>query len=1017
MATRKTIRQLARQLEVDEADVVKAAQMLGLPKGRARDVNHLLTAHECDQIVKHLRPSDPGATGTKAEDEATAGPPSEPQLPTRVDPLAELDGLSFGKLNHGLWVHPDVPDALHEQAQLRNRLGLVLQHLGAHGRTSVVKGCSDDKNKGWLRSPLGGNNGMQYYLWWAPNGGHPAKALDLPQGDIIVRAVRHHDDHDELGAGDLNDYLPFGQREIEDDTLVGRPWTAEQLEFVKANDPVRLVLGRPGSGKTTVLWKAVEARSGQRVLYLTWSRDLTRYAREHFSAFAPSTVHIDARDFLSFLGEICRSDIQRRTLHESQSIFLTAISRLAPNILGPWANRKPALFAELRAFLIGHAIPGDSGCDTSDGFARLDGDAYLDQRGDACGVGRIAAEALVNALGSINGEDFREIFPELIAAGQAIERLRQDDLPAGFQEFDRVVVDEVQDLTLIEAAVVVEFCRAVARRRNYAPWLLAAGDEGQTVRPSGFDWGSFNDLIARRVGTPRRFQLEDNLRCPDRIASVIDRASTMYANLEKERRPTKQRHRSGGQHVDAHLFHVDAQSVKDAVELLESLENVEGVVVLSPRSVLPAWVPSQLQDAVLTPADAKGLEYQSVVLLDPGKLLAELEVSASDPGAAELEGHARRTIIDQLRVALSRATETLAFVDVEATDTERDLSLKLLGNPAPFDTVDLVEHFTDVNATPEERVLTRTKDARALIDERPRRAWRRACQAMRLLGDRSLPNGVATESVRIEAYRTLLATAARLLIDGAPPGVKRREVIEAAQEALKGQAAREEEAHALEQLDLWSAKPSAPPFSLLDATHRLGTGGEWIRAALVSKAQLLRRTIEECSGSAEFAKAFDGDVGTWLALTGFVGDAKGEVRRLRCTAVDALLRSNDLASAETVLERVEPPDSMRMGRLREAQGRYEEAAEAFEMATASRDAFRNWRLAGSWERALQLVAKVDGMNETESADLGWLVEFEKVMNRRPDDLSKRLTEHEQKRLQALGDTITNETLPDIRKRR
>lgn len=998
MATNRTIGQLARYLGVDVAEVSKAArQIVGLPAGSARDVHYLLTPHECKQIEASLRPPAPMPASSSADGDGATYPPSDSPLEILSDPPAARDGLEFGRLNYGLWVHPEVPDALHDKAQLRKRLGIVLQHLGAHGRTSVVKGCSNDKNKGWLRSPLGGNNGMQYYLWWAPQGGHPAKALDVPSGDILVRAVRHHDDHNQLDAGELHDYLELEQREIEDETLVGRPWTDEQLQFISADDPVRLVLGRPGSGKTTVLWKAVEARSGQRVLYLTWSRDLTRYALEHFRAFAPSDVHLDARDFLSFLGEICRIDIKRLTLHESQSVFLQAISRLQPTVLGPWKGREPALFAEVRAFLFGRAVSGDGSCDTSDGFARLNDAAYLDQRGDGSGVGPAAAEALLKAVGSVQGDAFGEIFPELLAAGRAIERLRQDDVPEGFLDFDRVVVDEVQDLTLLEAAVVVEFCRAVARRRGHAPWLLAAGDDGQTVRPSGFDWGPFNDLIARRVATPRKFQLEDNLRCPARIAGVIERASTRYAHLEKGCRPTKQRHRSGGQHVDAHLFHVDARSVSDAVDLLDRLEDVEGVVVLSPQNDGPPWVPEHLRDAVLTPADAKGLEYQSVVLLDPGKLLARLEPSALDPGAAELEEHARRTTIDQLRVALSRATETLAFVDVEASDAERTLSWALLDAPAPFDPEDLAEHFTDVDAPPEERVLARTKDARALIDERPRRAWRRAYQAMRLLGDRSLPNGVATESVRVEAYRTLLATAARLLVDRTPRGVHRRDVIYAAEEALEALDT-PDEAHAFRQLDLWSAKTSTAPFSLLDATHHLGAKGEWIRAALVGVAQVLRRTIEECAGTAPSAKEFAGDVGAWLALTGFAGDAAGEARRLRCTAVDTLLAAQEHGAAEAVLARVEPVDAMRTGRLREAQGRHEDAAEAFETAEAPEDALRNWREAGNWERALSLAS---GRDETQVKDLGWLVDLQNLRERLPAKLTNRLTKGEEARLSEL----------------
>ena len=78
------------------------------------------------------------------------------------------------------------------------------------------------------------------------------------------------------------------------------------------------------------------------------------------------------------------------------------------------------------------------------------------------------------------------MFPELAAAAEATIRLRRDEIPDWLDGFDRIAVDEIQDLTLTEIAVIVELCRAIARRRGYPPWLLIAGDEGQTVRPSGF---------------------------------------------------------------------------------------------------------------------------------------------------------------------------------------------------------------------------------------------------------------------------------------------------------------------------------------------------------------------------------------------------------------------------------------------------------------------------------------------------------------------------------------------------
>ena len=602
------------------------------------------------------------------------------------DPCAKGE-LAFGRLPHGLWVHPEVPDGLGGMTPLRQRLGIVLQHLAAHGRTTVVKGCRDAANRGWRRSPLGGGGGMQYYLWWTVQGSAPARDITFPgRGGVLGRAVRHHDDHGRLDAGVLDDYLPFSQHEIEDGDLVGRPWTADQLQFVRHEGPVRLVHGRPGSGKTTVLWKAVEARSGQRVLYLTWSRELTAAAEEHFRAFAAADVQVEARDFATFVGEMCGADVDRLPLSEIRALFATATARLGRRQAGPWANRDVALHAEVRAMLLGLAVPGDTESIPAGGLVRLSDATYRDRRAGDDGVGRAAASALLKVAEHVGPNAMVSIFPELAAATAAVGRLRDGELPEGFAEFDRVVVDEVQDLTLLETAVVVELCLVIARRRGHAPWLLAAGDDGQTVCPSGFDWGAVNDLLAARLAAPRRFHLEDNLRCPSRIAAVIERASQWYVHLDKARRPTKQRHQQGGQHVDAHLLHVVAD-VPTAVGLLERLDEVEGLVVVTVADEKPAWVPERLREMVLTPADAKGLEYQSVCVLDPGRVLARLEAATGSmtTGTSQaLREQEHRTAIDQLRVALSRATETLAFVDVAGDDDAHALSADLLEDAAPY---------------------------------------------------------------------------------------------------------------------------------------------------------------------------------------------------------------------------------------------------------------------------------------------------------------------------------------------
>ena len=1051
-AGRTTLAQLARGLNVDVREVSRTARtVLGLAPAEARDRRFELSPEQCRLVSAAVEMRQQPSLIPLSDIDTAARPRAGARnlLPFEPDRPALPHDVKFRDLRHRLWLHPEVSDHLRAWTHLYRRLGLVLQHLAAHGRTTVVKGCKDG-NRGWLRSPLGGAHGMQYYLWWTPRGSRVAGTVALPPDSILVRAARHHDDHAPLKAGSFDDYLSLCAPDDLNDDIAGRPWTDAQLDFVEDERPVRLILGRPGSGKTTVLWKAVEARSGQRVLYLTWSSALTRHAQERFASFAPADIEVVARDFATFVGEIRQADLARQALAASRAKFDAAIIRLGRDMAGPWKNRRDALHAELRAILFGRAMPGESGCTAERGVARLSEEAYRDLRGDYDGVGPKAAKALLKVARSLPADAVRAVFPELVAATRAIDRLREDDIPEGFDDFDRIVVDEVQDLTLLETAVVVELCRAIARRQGRAPWLLMAGDAGQTVRPTGFDWGPLSDLLARRVGAPARFHLEEHLRCPSRIAEVVERASERYVDLEKRVRPTKQRRQQGGQHVDAHLVYVHVPGRSQAADLLERLAEADDAVVLSARNDLPSWLPERLRDSVLTPAEAKGLEYQSVCLLDPGRLLSHLgseeQAYATD---AELDLQARRTAIDHLRVTLSRATETLVFIDVEATAEERDLSLALLGDGAPYTPEDLLDHFAHADASPEERVQARTNDARLLIDSAPGRAWQRARQAFRLLGDPELPNGVADRAVRLDARTALLGTAARLLVDGPPDGVQRREVIEAALEAVAltdeplpaepaptahragtgeqpeadeplGVGAAHpfllalEEERALRELAAWSVDRSAPPFALLESARTLDRlqqpGGDWLGPALLPAAQMLRERLNAGAADPEAAAWFAStDVEAWLRLTGYTGDAPARARALRGKAFDTLLkagaanekgpaRRERLARAEALLATI-APDLLRLGRLREAQQRPEDAADAYERAGAHKDVLRVWRNAGAWERAVELA------QGDIRADLDWLIELERLIERRPDQQNKRLRNGERDRVEKLLDTV------------
>ena len=93
------------------------------------------------------------------------------------------------------------------------------------------------------------------------------------------------------------------------------------------------------------------------------------------------------------------------------------------------------------------------------------------------------------------------------------------------------------------------------------------------------------------------------------------------------------------------------------------------------------------------------------------------------------------------------------------------------------------------------------------------------------------------------------------------------------------------------------------------------------------------------------------------------------------------------------------PDPVRLGRLREAQERPEDAVGAYETAGRQKDALRVLRNFGRWERAVELA---DG--ETQG-DLDWLLELKALVERRPPQQNRRLRNGERDRLEKLLDEI------------
>lgn len=991
------IRQLSQRFDVDISEISKFLVKEKILNSKdARNPDYSLDYNIYLKIKAEFKPEsdiEPDGENEKLINEDTV---VEEILPVKSDKLLDPSKWDYRNMNHNIFIHQAVLDEKITQEQIRKRLAFSVQQLGAFGWTSITKGVKGD-NKGWFRTPLGGKGGMQYYLWWTNFGSKQAKNYNLPEKSILIREIRHHDKHDLLNVDEFKNYTPFKHVDLINEFYLESPWSDDQLKFIQADDPVRIIIGQPGSGKTTGLWKAIETRNDQRVLYLTWSRYLSDIARQHFSSFSPVNLEIYNIDYLSFLGRICYLDIPRSRLIDNQSNFFEELGKLSPINLGLWKGKEKALFSEIRGYLLGQANPYSEKINEGDVY-RLSDEEYLNLRSGNNGIGKKAAETVVNIVSKIEKESsLKEIFPDLFYAKMAFNLIKENKVIDEFDNFDRIVVDEIQDLTVIEYSVVLELCRAIYRKVGNAPYLLLAGDDGQTVRPTGFDWGLTKNLVGRKINVPVEFKLELNLRCASRIAEVINRLTDQYTYLEKGRRPTKQYHQIVSQHAQSFIFYINTKE-KDAFELLHDLEPVEGVKLIYLEDNIPLWIPGDFQESLFTPAEVKGLEYQSIVLLNPGKLLASLSPENLDFVEFEMSQQENRTRIDHLRVALSRATETLVFIDVNASEEEMNLCLDLLGNITPVDSMDVIEHFTDLDISPEERILARTKDARDLLEKRAKRAWQKICQAYELLGDPASDIAISNPAICEEVYDTFLQIASHFIIEGAPEDVQRIDVVNFSKEVIN-RSGWSDVRNAFEQLINWMENRKSPPFKLLNALDSLDKQHYWMINSLASVTIELLNSIEKSADDPALAKEFSGKVEQWLTIAGSIGNEKKVARELRCKATEILINNSNLLAAEKVVKQITPENPHLTGLLNEEKGNYQKAAEAFERANEVENALRAWRKSGLWEKAFP-HAKGE-----EKSYLEWLKNFQNNMENQPSELLTRLTENELSRLKKYLDHL------------
>jgi DNA helicase IV len=216
--------------------------------------------------------------------------------------------------------------------------------------------------------------------------------------------------------------------------------------------------------------------------------------------------------------------------------------------------------------------------------------------------------------------------------------------------YAHVIIDEAQELSAMAWRMVL--------RRNPSRSMTVVGDVAQTGSPAGAT--SWKDMLNPLVGGRwREERLTVNYRTPSEIMAV---AADVLASVSPDERPPDSVRSEG---VGPAAVQVTAGGLPDGVAAraradLAALGGPDGgrLAIIAPDALttalaaaVPEAVPGDRPEsldsiaALLTVSQAKGLEFDRVIVVDPAGILAQSENGAHD-----------------LYVAITRATHRLTVV-------------------------------------------------------------------------------------------------------------------------------------------------------------------------------------------------------------------------------------------------------------------------------------------------------------------------------------------------------------------
>jgi hypothetical protein len=905
--------------------------------------------------------------------------------------------------------------AAHHSDGIGRRAAFLMQRMAVDLNRLHYKPTSGP-NRGWRRSRLGGTGGSHFYAWWAPRNAAPIEnCADFPPpGDpaVFLRDIRHHDDHSPLAAQSFDEhYLPVTVRDLRRDEYGPSPWTPPQQKFASARTAVRLLKGHPGSGKTTALWHAADATGAERVLYVTYSRDLAALAKDYFDRYCSSHRQFEVLTFPTLVRRI--AGVAAGPVPERESIrqFTRDVAPFGRH-LGPWSGSQTALYDEMHAHLAGAALPRAVGRFAAATRPRVPDKAYRERRDRFIGPQAAACTLdIATRLERIAPSPIAErYFPEIALAWKAVERL-SSQTAAPWSSFDCIAIDECQDLTPIESFLIVHLASLINRTRKTSIPVLLAGDEAQTVRPTDFEWGWLSDLLHAEIGTPSDFKLGSNLRSPRRIAGLVNAVWDLYGHIQKQDRPSGSGYASIDDDAADQILYCTAVPSPELDALFTTLAGREGLAMITLEDEVPAFVPQAARAAVLTVREAKGLDFHSVCVIDGGRqverITRERERLRAD---SDIECLRKRLAIDQLRVALSRPTERLLWLDVSPTGGVVHESLAFLNGGdtnigvsscVPAAVLKIIE---EEELDIEERLQRCQADARQFLSVKPEMAWSRAQQAVMLLGELGTPAAILDLQARNTAHLTAAEICFALGMRGVklPSELGRPDLFDEARDAAEF-AGKFGLARVISLIgNLHRSLPANRLHLLGDLAQRLVHHRDeitpWLLVEVAAVSDQWVNELESGLVNGHNASILLNILPPFYEILGVTGSEE-RIQRLRQKSLQFLMQDKHFAEALKLLQSLEPKQPRLEALCHEGLGNLRVAAECYRSIGDMKEALRCYRSIPDLHAALETVREIGNHPAAES--LEWIARLEKVIAERPDKFNRAILPAEKKLLESL----------------